>query len=113
MRVYLNSVLCVRVGSLEEASNRVRAYLEAKMIGVRDWTGQLAGAVFADGRELARVSYNGRITFGLRADKEQLEIMERALAYYLSDITDEPDREAEVESLHQQVRHTLEQARTR
>jgi hypothetical protein len=58
----------VRVGSLGEAQQRSRAYIEAHALGGGNWTG---GDVYRDGQPYARISYNGRIWSAL--DDEELD----------------------------------------
>lgn len=50
-----------QAGSLKEASEIVRAYIESKGLGNSQWSNQETGKVFANGEEVARISYNGRI----------------------------------------------------
>ena len=53
--VYLERPACK---SLEEASQLCRVYIERHQLGAGNWVG---GQVSLAGKELARVSYNGRV----------------------------------------------------
>lgn len=50
-----------KVSTLREASERVRAYIQKHALGASQWCGTGAGMVLADGKPIARVSYNGRV----------------------------------------------------
>jgi len=48
----------ITVATLKEASEICSAFIEKNELGGGNWTG---GQVFENGKEIARVSYNGRI----------------------------------------------------
>lgn len=50
--------LTAEVDSLTEASDVCRQYIDTYELGGGNWTG---GAVYQDGRQIAHISYNGRI----------------------------------------------------
>ena len=54
----LSPTLIISVATFEEASAACRAYIEQYDLGGGNWSG---GQLFEAGRQVARVSYNGRV----------------------------------------------------
>lgn len=54
----MSPALTVEVNSWQEASAACEAYIAQYQLGGGNWTG---GQICEDGRQIARVSYNGRV----------------------------------------------------
>lgn len=61
----------VKVYSFKQASEVARKFIEDNELGSSNWSG---GAILQDGKQIAFVTYNGRVWEGIKRDENSKEI---------------------------------------